>query len=118
MIKKDIKIKNSKVLILGITFKENCPDIRNTKIFDIYKELKIYNIDVEIYDPIALNEDVQKEFSINLINTLDNKTYDGIILAVSHLEFKQIDIKKLKKNNSVLIDTKGFFQTSLTDYRL
>lgn len=119
MIQKDIKIKNSKVLILGITFKENCPDIRNTKIFDIYKELKIYNIDVEIYDPIALNEEVQKEFSINLINTLDNnKTYDGIILAVSHLEFKQIDIKKLKKNNSVLIDTKGFFQTSLTDYRL
>lgn len=112
-------IKNSKALILGVTFKENCPDIRNTKVFDIYKELLDYGIDVEVYDPWASNEEVEKEYGISLLDKLDDKNrYDSIIIAVSHKEFLSIDFKTLKKLNTVVFDTKSFLERGQVDARL
>jgi UDP-N-acetyl-D-galactosamine dehydrogenase len=112
-------IKNSKALILGVTFKENCPDIRNTKVFDIYKELLDYGINVEVYDPWASNEEVEKEYGISLLDKLDdNNRYDSIIIAVSHKEFFSIDLKTLKKPNTVVFDTKSFLERGQVDARL
>lgn len=112
-------IKNSKALILGVTFKENCPDIRNTKVFDIYKELLDYGIDVEVYDPWANNEEVEKEYGISLLDKLDdNNRYDSIIIAVSHKEFLSIDFKTLKNLNTVVFDTKSFLERGQVDARL
>lgn len=112
-------IKNSKALILGVTFKENCPDIRNTKVIDIYKELLDYGIDVEVYDPWANNEEVEKEYGISLLDTLDdNNRYDSIIIAVSHKEFLSIDFKTLKNLNTVVFDTKSFLERGQVDARL
>lgn len=112
-------IKNSKALILGVTFKENCPDIRNTKVFDIYKELLDYGIDVEVYDPWANDEEVEKEYGIRLLDKLDgNNRYDSIIIAVSHKEFLSIDFKTLKNLNTVVFDTKSFLERDQVDARL
>ena len=117
MIKNKINISQSKVLILGVTFKENCPDIRNSKVVDIYNELMSYNINTEVYDIHANSEVVQNEYSINLIKNLS--FYDGIILAVPHEEFKNLEYDKLKKNlSSVLIDVKSFLPKNMSDYRL
>lgn len=117
MIKNKINISQSKVLILGVTFKENCPDIRNSKVIDIYNELISYNINTEVYDIHANSHDVLNEYSINLINDLS--LYDGIILAVPHEEFKYLEYDKLKKNtSSVVIDVKSFLPKYLSDYRL
>jgi len=112
-------IKNSKALILGVTFKENCPDIRNTKVFDIYKELLDYGIDVEVYDPWASNKEVEKEYEITLLDKLDdNIRYDSIIIAVSHKEFLSIDFNTLKNPNTVVFDTKSFLERGQVDARL
>lgn len=112
-------IKNSKALILGVTFKENCPDVRNTKVVDIYKELIDYGIDVDIFDPWASKEDVRHEFNVDIIEKLDeNKRYDSIIVAVSHNEFLEMDIQKFKKENAVVFDTKACLDRSLVDARL
>ena len=100
MIQKGIQIKGAKVLILGITFKENCPDIRNTKVVDIYKELITYNTLVDIYDPLANKEDVKDVCGIDLIEQLDLSKYQAIILAVSHKEFEQINFINLKNKNT------------------
>ncbi|MGE8431908.1 nucleotide sugar dehydrogenase [Chryseobacterium joostei] len=110
-------IKNSKALILGVTFKENCPDVRNTKVVDIYHELKDYGIDVDIYDPWASKEEVKHEYGIELISELDNK-YDSIIVAVSHKEFTEMKFETLKKENTVIFDTKACIDRSLVDARL
>lgn len=119
LIAKGSVIKNSKALILGVTFKENCPDIRNTKVFDIYKELLDYGIDVEVYDPWANNEEVEKEYGISLLDKLDdNNRYDSIIIAVSHKEFLSIDFKTLKNLNTVVFDTKSFLERGQVDARL
>lgn len=119
LIAKGSVIKNSKALILGVTFKENCPDIRNTKVFDIYKELLDYGIDVEVYDPWANNEEVEKEYGISLLDRLDdNNRYDSIIIAVSHKEFLSIDFKTLKNLNTVVFDTKSFLERGQVDARL
>lgn len=112
-------IKKSKALILGVTFKENCPDIRNTKVFDIYKELLDYGIDVDVYDPWASNEEVQKEYGISLLDDLNaNIKYDSIIIAVSHKDFLSIDFKTLKNLNTVVFDTKSFLERGQVDARL
>jgi len=112
-------IKNSKALILGVTFKENCPDIRNTKVFDIYKELLDYGIDVDVYDPWANNEEVKKEYGISLLNDLNaNIKYDSIIIAVSHKDFLSIDLETLKNVNTVIFDTKSCLKRSQVDARL
>jgi UDP-N-acetyl-D-galactosamine dehydrogenase len=110
-------IKNSKALILGVTFKENCPDVRNTKVIDIYHELTDYGIDVDIYDPWASKEEVKHEYDVELISELDCQ-YDSIIVAVSHKEFLEMKFETLKKENTVIFDTKACMDRNLVDARL
>lgn len=111
MINNGIKIKGSKALILGITFKENCPDTRNTKVVDIYSELKSYGIDVKVYDPYANKKEVKIELGIDLIDKLYK--YEAVILAVSHSNFKLIEVDSLISNkNGVIFDINGFLFNS------
>lgn len=118
MINKEQKVNASKALILGVTFKENCPDIRNSKVIDIYNELLQYGMKVDVYDPHADHHEVLEEYNINLIGEVGSE-YDAVILAVSHKEFLNIDYKKIIKNsNSVIFDTKSFLDRSLVDARL
>tara|TARA_R110001592_G_scaffold362857_1_gene678562 strand:- start:12275 stop:13561 length:1287 start_codon:yes stop_codon:yes gene_type:complete len=107
MISKDIKIKNAKVLILGITFKENCPDVRNTKAVDVISALKQYGTNVTIFDPWANEEEVMHEYNLNSTRVLPNDKFDAIVLTVSHNEFLKIDFSKLKSDKSVIYDVKN-----------
>ena len=119
MIKKGIKINGSKALILGITFKENCPDIRNSRVIDIYNELLQFGLIIDVYDPNADKDEVREEYNINLISELEISKYDSIILAVSHSEFLSLDIKALKNSHeAVVFDIKSFLDRSLIDSRL
>ena len=122
MIKKGQKILNSKVLLLGVTFKENCPDIRNTRVVDIVDELKAFGCEVDIYDPWASKEEVKREYGIKTMDTntdIYSKTYDAIILAVSHEQFLKLDYKKLVNgNNTVIFDIKGVLPKEIVDGRL
>jgi UDP-N-acetyl-D-galactosamine dehydrogenase len=117
MLSKDIAIKESKVLILGITFKENCPDVRNTKVIDLISDLDEYGVDTTIMDPIADKSKVKAEFGLDIINDLPETKFDAIVLAVSHKEFLSIDFKSLKKEVSVIYDVKGFLNNE-ADQRL
>ena len=120
MIKKGKKIEGANILILGITFKENVPDIRNSKVIDIIKELKDFGCKVNVFDPIADKEEIKSEYGINLIEKekiyCDN--YDGVVLAVSHNEFKSFDFSFFKKNDSIIYDIKGIIDRSIVDERL
>lgn len=107
MIKKGITVNGSKLLMLGITFKENCPDVRNTKIVDVIASLSDYGIDVIIYDPLAKPEEVKHEYSLEMTNTLPSSTFDAIVLGVAHKEFLEIDLSKLQNKNGILFDVKG-----------
>ena len=118
MLKEGHKINQSKILILGITFKENCPDTRNTKVIDIYRELKSYDAEVDVYDPWANKEQVKKDFGIDLKDTIENEKYNGIILAVGHREFKSLDFKDLSSENVVIYDTKALIDRNLVKGRL
>ena len=118
MIQKGIRIKDSNILILGITFKENCPDVRNTKVVDVYNELKTYNTNVDVFDPWANKKEVQEEFGISLIENWAQKHYKAIVLAVAHNEFKNIPFSKLSSNSTVIYDTKAFVKRNLVDGRL
>jgi len=118
MVKKDIRIKGAKALMMGITFKENCPDIRNTKAIDVYHELLSYDLAVDIYDPWASKAEVLHEYNINVINEVPTEQYDAIILTVAHKEYKDLDINTLKKEQSILYDVKGFFDKDAVDARL
>jgi UDP-N-acetyl-D-galactosamine dehydrogenase len=112
------QIKGSKVLILGITFKENCPDIRNSKVAQVYDELKEFGLIVDTYDYEANSVEVKQEFGINLIDEIKDK-YDGILLAVAHNEFSLIDIESLKKDSkSIVFDLKGFLPRNQVNTRL
>ncbi len=117
MIKKDIPVLNARVLMLGITFKENCPDIRNTKAIDIYRELQSYEIEVDVYDPWASKAEVQHEYGFNLVDK-PGEGYHGIILAVSHEEFKGMNLEGLKAEKGVVYDVKGFLDKKTVDARL
>jgi UDP-N-acetyl-D-galactosamine dehydrogenase len=118
LINKEHKVNSSKALILGVTFKENCPDIRNSKVIDIYSELLQYGINVDVYDPHADKNEVAEEYKIKLIENITLK-YDAIILAVSHKEFLNIDFKNIiKGKNSVIFDTKSFLNRDIVDARL
>ncbi len=118
LIQKGHKIAGCKALILGITFKENCPDIRNTRVIDIYNELNQFAMNVDVYDPWAEADKVHEEYGINLTPQLDT-SYDAIILAVAHTEFKELDFHKLTNgNNAVIFDTKSFIERKLVDARL
>lgn len=120
MIKKGARIKGSKVLVLGITFKENCPDIRNSRVIDIIEEFKAYDVDVDVYDPWASFEEVSEEYGLDLIGCPSKlqQTYDGIVLAVSHKEFLDLDITALKSDTCVVFDVKSLYARHLTDARL
>ncbi|MDO7602027.1 MAG: nucleotide sugar dehydrogenase [Schleiferiaceae bacterium] len=112
-------VKNSKALILGITFKENCPDIRNTKVIDIRKELIAFGLDVDCYDPWANSDEVQHELGFPLTETLEPKGYDAIILAVSHDQFLTLKMDDLKSSQSaVVFDAKGLLPRESVDARL
>jgi UDP-N-acetyl-D-glucosamine/UDP-N-acetyl-D-galactosamine dehydrogenase len=117
MIQKGLKIKDSKVLVLGVTFKENCPDTRNSKVIDMYNELTQFGLNVEVFDPHANPEDVLKEYNIKMVHKLDK--YEAIILAVSHDQFLQINYNELKASeNSILYDIKGVLDKNIIDGRL
>ncbi len=119
MIEKDHKIKGSKALIMGITFKENCPDVRNTRVVDIYHELLQFGLSVDIYDPWADAKEVKHEYGLEILNQVDDKiVYDAIIVAVAHNEFLNFDYQKVKRNNGVIFDTKACLDRSLVDGRL
>jgi UDP-N-acetyl-D-galactosamine dehydrogenase len=119
MIQKMIPIKNSNVLILGITFKENCPDIRNTRVIDIYTELRQFGLNVDIYDPCANAEEVKLEYGIDIIENFHLEMYRCIVLAVNHDEFEDIDFKSIRsQGETVLFDTKGFIDRDFVDARL
>lgn len=113
MIRKEIPIKHANILILGITFKENCPDVRNTKIVDIISSLQSYGVNITVYDPWASCDDVMHEYGITSLNVLPKELYDGIILGVAHQEFLEIDFDSLKKNISILYDVKGVLEIAV-----
>jgi UDP-N-acetyl-D-galactosamine dehydrogenase len=118
LIQKGHKINHSRSLILGITFKEDCPDIRNSKVIDIYNELLQFGIDVDVFDPHANFDEVKHEYGISLVDSI-NKKYESIILAVSHSEFLNLDFNDLcSDTNSVIFDTKSFLNRSIIDGRL
>lgn len=119
LIKNGKSVNKSKVLILGITFKENCPDIRNSKVIDIINELKDYEVNLSIYDPWADHEEVKHEYGIDLISSVDINDYDGIVLAVSHNEFKEESmLNQLNQFKGIIFDIKAFYSEDISTYRL
>ncbi len=110
MVQNDIHIKDSNILVLGITFKENCPDVRNTKAVDVIHQLKSYGTQVTIYDPWANPEEVKHEYGLETVQTLPNKTYDAVVLTVAHNEFLQENLKALIAPNGVIYDVKGILK--------
>lgn len=118
MNKKGILVKDAKILLLGITFKENCPDIRNTKVVDIYHTLSDYTSNITVYDPWANPDSVQHEYGIEVFNQLPECKYDAVVLAVAHKEFTDLNIPALLKENAVVYDVKGALDRDLIDGRL
>jgi len=118
MIKKDIRVKDAKVLVLGVTFKENCPDVRNTKVVDVVAALKEYGTDVTIYDPWANEEEVKHEYGLTSTSKLPNETFDAIVLTVAHKEFSTLDFSSLRNEKSVVYDVKNVLATSIKDKSL
>ena len=119
MIKRGTTVKGARILMLGITFKENCPDIRNTKAIDIYRELREYEIEVDVYDPWANPTEVMHEYGIKILTEYpSNNGYDAIILAVAHNEFMQIKLEVHKNQGCIIYDVKGIIDPKLVDGRL
>ena len=118
MVQNEIPVKKAKVLMLGITFKENCPDIRNTKAIDVYRNLVSFHMDVEVYDPWASAEEVMHEYGIATTQSLQDKKYDAIVHTVAHDEFKNLDFSMFRKEKSVIYDVKGNINPVISDKRL
>lgn len=118
MNKKGVMVKDSKILILGVTFKENCPDVRNTKVVDIHHTLSEYTNDITIYDPWADATHFRREYGLDVVNELPDMEYDAVILAVAHRVFMSLDIKSLIKANGVVYDVKGILPRNIVDGRL
>ncbi len=119
MLKKGIQVKDANVLILGITFKENCPDTRNTRVVDIYHELLSFSIHVDVHDPWASPKEVEEEYGIKIIAPINSlKQYDAVILAVAHNQFKNLNLDGVTKKPSVVYDVKGVLNPELVDARL
>ena len=119
MNKKGVLVKDAKILLLGVTFKENCPDIRNTKVVDIYEVLSEYTNNITVYDPWANSAQVEEEYHVPVINTLPaDKKFDVIILSVAHKEFLSIDFKSMLRNNGLIYDVKGILPRDIIDGRL
>jgi UDP-N-acetyl-D-galactosamine dehydrogenase len=118
MVKKDIKVKGSKALILGFTFKEDCPDVRNTKVIDIVRELETYGIEVIIHDPWADEQEVHHEYGVVSSKTIPAGEFQSVVLAVAHKEFKSFNIKNLVESGGVIYDVKGLLEEGLIDGKL
>ena len=118
LVMNEITIKEAKVLILGITFKENCPDIRNTKAIDVYKALESFHMAVDVYDPWANPIEVKEEYDIDILKSIDNLKFDAIVHAVAHKEFESVNIQMLKNKKTVVYDVKGTLDKSIIDQRL
>ncbi len=120
MLKKGLPVRNAKVLVLGITFKENCPDIRNSRAIDVIRELEDYQLDVDVYDPWASPGEVKEEYGFDLLENLNpgEKKYDAILALVAHNEFKEMDLKTLGKENAFIYDVKSIFPKDKSDLRL
>ena len=121
MTKKSIQVNGARILIMGLAFKENCPDVRNTKVVDIYRELLDYNCEVDIYDPWINSEEALHEYGVQMLQKLDGQKYHGIILAVAHQQFKEMGIEKIRsfgKSKNVLYDLKYIFSADQSDLRL
>lgn len=117
MIKKGISVNHAELLMLGITFKENCPDVRNTKIVDVIRALKEYGISVTVYDPLANAGEVEKEYGLTTTNILPKSKFDAIVLGVAHAEFLKLDFLEIQKENSLIYDVKGVLG-AIADNRL
>jgi UDP-N-acetyl-D-glucosamine/UDP-N-acetyl-D-galactosamine dehydrogenase len=117
MTQHDLPVNKAKVLVLGITFKENCPDIRNSRAIDVIRELQSFGADVEVFDPHADSEEVKHEYSLDLVKEL-NTRYSAIVLAVSHTEFAALNWSSLKSKSTIVYDVKGFLDKSLVTARL
>ncbi len=118
MLKKGIQVLNSEIIILGFTFKENCPDVRNTKVIDIYKALKEYNVNITVYDPWANPAIAKYEYGIEVVNELPANKFDSAIAAVAHKEFEGMDVESILKANHVIYDVKGTLECAIIDARL
>lgn len=118
MLKKGIQVLGSNILILGFTFKENCPDVRNTKVFDIVQSLREYNLNITIYDPWANAAAAKREYGIDIAGKIDNQQFDAAVLAVAHDEFKTLDIEKFLKKNHIIFDVKCVLPKEMVDGRL
>lgn len=121
MIKNDIQVKHSNILILGFTFKENCPDVRNTRVIDIINELNSYNTEITVYDPWAKPQEVLHEYniaSLNDLGSISGKKYDAIILTVGHEEFRLFDLADFKSDRAIVYDVKAFLDKDEVDQRL
>jgi UDP-N-acetyl-D-galactosamine dehydrogenase len=118
MIKKDIPVNGANILILGITFKENCPDVRNTKAVDLISSLKDYGANITIHDPWADPKEVLHEYGLTSLKTLPNQKFDAVVLTVSHNKFKGLNYESLKNNNAVVYDVKNFIDDTYVDGRL
>lgn len=118
MLKRGIQVLNAKVLLLGFTFKENCPDVRNTKVIDIVKTLQSYNTIVTIYDPWANPEIVRREYGVDVTNQLPSEKYDAVILAVAHKDFEKLSVRELTTDKGVVYDVKGFLKSDECDAKL
>ena len=117
MMKRSLPVLGSNVLILGITFKENCPDIRNTRAIDVYEELQSYNVNVDVYDPWADSNEVKDEFGFDLVEK-PNRKYHAVILTVAHKEFLNQDLRSHLVEGGILYDVKGILDTKSIDARL
>lgn len=118
MIKKGQCIKDSRVLVLGITFKENCPDVRNTKVVDIVRALEDFELRVDIYDPWASAEEVRKEYGLEIMRTMPSGEYGAVVMAVAHKEFISLDVRTLCGENGIVYDVKGILKKDSIDGRL
>ena len=118
MLKKGIQVLHSDIVILGFTFKENCPDVRNTKVVDIVNALKEYNLNITIYDPWANPAIAEHEYGLSVTNELPTEKFDAAIMAVAHNEFKELDVSSLVRENSVIYDVKGILPREIVDGRL
>jgi len=118
MIKKNISVNGSKVLVLGITFKENCPDVRNTKAVDLIKALRDYGTNITIHDPWANQDEVKQEYGLISSKSVPNEKFDTIVLVVAHNKFSELDFSILKKKNTVVYDVKNFLKNNIIDASL
>ncbi len=113
MLQNDIKVNGAHVLVLGITFKENCPDVRNTKVVDVIRDLKEYGVEVTIFDPWVHPEEVKQEYGLEAITTAPDVTFDAIVHAVAHTAFSTLDLTTFKKENAIIYDVKGVLKTDV-----